>query len=151
MKPITAKEMKRLAESEAFQQVVREMVQRRDQFIQSMIVLGRDSANPHSQSYWSRLPKDLMLYIIGFIDFQPHESIGKDKKQIYQCAAFIFTHITELNECLIESINNQQRFKVLEKRSNGNSQFRFFSSKAEEKNKPENEKNYSENNNCLVM
>ena len=101
-------------------------MQRRDQFIRALIMLGRDGAKTNKHSFWSWLPKELMLHIISFIDFRSKESIGKSAQQIYQCAAFIFNHIPQLNDSLAESIHTQKDFKIMEKTGKGNhSEFRF--------------------------
>src|SRR5260221_194567 len=86
------------------EQKKRQIMQRRDQFIRALIMLGRDGAKTNKHSFWSWLPKELMLHIISFIDFRSPKSIGKSAQQIYQCAAFIFNHIPQLNKSLAESI-----------------------------------------------
>lgn len=99
------------------------MVQQR-QFIQKMVILGRDAANPNSLSLWAKLPKEFMLRIISLIDFRSTDSIEKSADQTYQCAEFIFNNIEELNNLLKAGTG----LKIIEKRSDEKSSFRFFQS-----------------------
>lgn len=100
------------------------IVQRRDKFIQAMLILARDAANSSSLSIWHQIPKELMLHIIYVMDFRSNESIGKSAEQIYNCAKFIFDHIAELNASLQDAIKTQQDFKIIE--NNISHQFSFF-------------------------
>jgi Ran GTPase-activating protein (RanGAP) involved in mRNA processing and transport len=102
------------------------IIMRRDQFIQKLILLAHAKADSESQPLWSTLPKELKLHIINFIDFRSTESIGKSPQQIKACAAFIFNNILPLKESLTESLSIKQDFKVKEKIVSGKSQFWFF-------------------------
>ncbi|TAK72476.1 MAG: hypothetical protein EPO11_10010 [Gammaproteobacteria bacterium] len=110
-----------------------QIIQRRDQLIQAVITLARDGNKKDSQSFWAKLPKELMPLILSFISFHSTDSIGKNEKQIYQCSAFIFKNISLLNESLAEAVKTKQPFKIMEKTVNGHSSFRFFPSPSQAK------------------
>ena len=101
------------------------LIQRQDQFIQTMIILAHNSMKGSHLSLWNQLPKELRLYIIGFLG--SHASIGKSGKQIVACAMFIMENTLALNASLQEAIQTKQRFKVIENTKTGH--FRFFPSK----------------------
>jgi len=83
---------------------------RRDHFIQMLVTLARDKANPHSQSLWHRLPPEIILLIFSFIDFRSTQSIGKSRQQVYYCATFILNYICEIKAALQQG----NRFTVQE-------------------------------------
>jgi hypothetical protein len=103
-----------------------QVVKRRDQFIQKLILLAVDKGTKESRSLRSVLPKEVMLYLISGMNFRSVNSIGKSSQQIGACADFIFDHVPQLKESLTEAINTKQDFKIMEKITDGNSQFRFF-------------------------
>ncbi len=116
---------------DTIQQNRNQVIKRRDQFIQGLLILARDRANHYSQSLFHHLPKDIVLHMINLIDFRSTESIVKSAKQIQACATFIFNHSVEMNESLAEAVNTQQDFKLVEKIAHGKSQFHFFPAKVE--------------------
>jgi Leucine-rich repeat (LRR) protein len=128
--------------NDAIDQNRKQVIKRRDQFIQSLFILARDRANPHSQSLSHQLPKDIILQMINMIDFRPTESIGKSVQQIKACAAFIFNHTVEMNESLAKAVEEKQDFKLVEKMVDGKQPFGFFPAKvaikAQEKESNEN-------------
>jgi len=73
---------------------------RRDHFIQTLVTLAWDKANPHSQSLWHRLTPEIILLIFSFIDFRSAQSIGKSRQQVYYCATFILNYIREIKAAL---------------------------------------------------
>jgi len=83
---------------------------RRDHFIQMLVTLACDKANPHSQSLWHRLPPEIILLIFSFIDFRSTQSIGKSRQQVYYCATFILNYIREIKTALQQG----NRFTVQE-------------------------------------
>ncbi len=129
---------------DTIQQNRKQVIKRRDQFIQGLLILVRDSAQHYSQSLFHHyyIPKEIVLHMINMIDFRSTESIGKSAKQIQACAAFVFNHIVEMNESLAEAVNTQQDFKLVEKIVHCKSQFQFFPAKSEIKaqEKEDNEK-----------
>jgi hypothetical protein len=100
---------------------------RRQQFIYKMILLARDIKSSNPQSLWCRLPKEIRYLILASLNFQGETQIGKTRKQVYQCAKFIFDNIDECNEL----IKDKQAIKLLEnKNAKGEYQFQFFKSSA---------------------
>jgi len=83
---------------------------RRDHFIQTLVTLASDKANPHSQSLWHRFPPEIILLIFSFIDFRATQSIGKSRQQVYCCATFILNYICEIKTALQQG----NRFTVQE-------------------------------------
>jgi len=83
---------------------------RRDHFIQTLVTLASDKANPHSQSLWHRFPPEIILLIFSFIDFRATQSIGKSRQQVYYCANFILKYIHEIKTALQQG----NRFTVQE-------------------------------------
>lgn len=102
----------------------KEIRERRNNFFNQLIVLARDTYNKKSRSYWSGLPKVLMVHIISLIEHSSEESIGKSSEQINACANFVFN-----NEHLGASLQIRQSFKLIEKIKDGKSYFKFFSFK----------------------
>ncbi len=88
-----------------------QIISRRDLFIQGLITLARDKANPQSQSAFAPVPKELILYMISLMDFESEDSnIDKTPMAIKKCAQFIFDHTKELQSTLQEA---SKRNKVL--------------------------------------
>lgn len=102
-----------------------ELQRQRDRFIQTMVILARDLHNDASTSIWHRLPKDIVLLIVGFLSPALTSSLNKDKTQIESCAKFIFNNIASLNSLLKDKVG---RLQIIEKRVSHNSfELRFFS------------------------
>lgn len=119
-------------------QQYQQLIKRRDQFTQKLMILANGWANEKSPSPWSHLPLEIILDIIRLIDFRSSESIGKSAQQIMACAEFIFSNTQLMNESLTESSKTKQSFKVMEKITDGKSEFRFFPSPKPQIKSPEN-------------
>ena len=92
-------------------------MQRRDIFVQNLILLARDKENTQSQSHWSKLPIELMVYIIGFTAYQSSKSIGKSPIQIRLCSEFVLKNVEEMNYVLRKAIETKKLFKIIERTS----------------------------------
>ena len=88
-----------------------------------MILLARDAKNPHSDSLWRRLPNDIRLSGLSFLNFRGEPIIGKTPKQIVNCAQFILANVDECNDY----IKARQKIQLIEKvDKKGNYHFQFF-------------------------
>ncbi len=103
-----------------------QLIKRRDQFTQKLMILAADKANVESTSSSSLFPKEVMLYIISLIDFRSSESIGKSAQQIMACSEFIFSNTKLMKESLTKSSKTKRRFKISEKITDGQNQSQFF-------------------------
>jgi hypothetical protein len=103
------------------------MKAKRKQFIYKMILLACNDKSSNSQSLWNRLPKDIQYLILQFLNLHGVANIGKTKKQVYQCAKFIFDNRDECKQL----IKDKQIIKLVEKKNaKGDYLFHFFKSPA---------------------
>ena len=86
------------------------LLKRRQEFIYKMILLARDAKNPHSNSLWRRLPNDMRLFLLSFLNFRGETTIGKTTMQIVHCAQFIFAKGDECNGL----IKAKQKIQIIE-------------------------------------
>jgi len=91
------------------------------------LILALDWAKSDSSSYIRKLPKEVLLYIISFIDFESSYLINKNNQQIYLLANFVFNKIVDIKN----SINQKQSFKIIENQDNESIHFniKFFTPK----------------------
>jgi Leucine-rich repeat (LRR) protein len=101
------------------------MLARRQQFLYKIIMLARNARNSNLDSLWAKLPKEIKLHVLSYLNLTSESYIGKTAKQTGQCVQFIFTHIDECNAL----IKDKQKIKLMEKKAiNDNYQFQFFKS-----------------------
>lgn len=80
----------------------KQLVQRRSQFLQSMIILTRDANNVNSESRWRRLPPDVRRYILHHA--YAGWSLGIPPKAKEKCGRFILDNMETINLMIREKI-----------------------------------------------
>jgi hypothetical protein len=84
---------------------------RRQEFIFKIIMLARNAKNPNLNSLWAKLPKEIKLHVLNYLNSASESYISKTAKQTKQCVQFIFSNIDECNVL----IKDKQRIKLIEK------------------------------------
>jgi hypothetical protein len=85
------------------------MLARRQQFLYKIIMLARNARDPNLGSLWGKLPKEIKLHVLSYLNLASESYIGKTAKQTGQCVQFIFAHIDECNVL----IKDNQKIKVM--------------------------------------
>lgn len=86
------------------------------EFVEKMIILARDQLNKKSESYFTKLPVEILFYVIGFYPLNN----DAQREKYNECAKFIFDHIREINHFL------KQNYGVHIKERKTEPRFRFF-------------------------
>jgi Leucine-rich repeat (LRR) protein len=87
---------------------------RRNRVLSLFYVLLDDHRNPQSESYWKILPKEILLYLLGFLS-EPFPYLQKDSVQIQDCLNFMWSNFSELKK----QLQNNFQFRITEKIRDG--------------------------------